>query len=109
MNVRSKFLKIARFELTDELLLPREWQWFWITTLERWRKEGLPEDVYLSQFFGFERMEMFPIMLGILPAFEWRVLEETKDYRMRLKKRCPAKKGQYLVYNSTYRTYWIAP
>lgn len=86
MNAREKFLKIARFELTDELMLPREWQWFWITTLERWRKEGLPEDVHLSQFFGFERMEMFPIILGehtaLLPAFEWQVLEETGDYRI---------------------------
>ena len=86
MNTREKFLKIARFELTGELMLPREWQWFWITTLERWKKEGLPEDIHLSQFFEFERMEMFPIMLGehtvLLPAFEWQVLEEIEESRV---------------------------
>ncbi|UCF97811.1 MAG: hypothetical protein JSV89_21995 [Spirochaetaceae bacterium] len=86
MNAREKFLKIASFELTDKLMLPREWQWFWITTIERWKNEGLPADVHLSQFFGFERMEMFPLLLGehtaLLPPYEWQILKQTEDYRI---------------------------
>jgi len=124
LNPREKFLKIARFELTDELMRPREWQWFWITTLERWQKEGLSEDVHLSQFFGFERMEMFPIILEILPAFGWQMLEQTKDYRIviteegvkkkefipktRGEEKTPRSMSQWLEFPIKNRTDWQA-
>jgi len=73
---RERFLKIARFESKGELFLPSNWQWFWRGTLERWEKEGLPTDVHLAEYFGFQRTEMVPIRNGLIPPFELQILEE---------------------------------
>ena len=50
----------------------------WAGTLERWRKEGLPENIAWEDYFGFDRR----IGLGCdnSPRFESRVIEETERY-----------------------------
>jgi len=75
-SAREKFLRIARFETKGELMLPALWQWFWPETLTRWQNEGLPSDVYIQEYFGFERAEMFPLSTGPVPPFEVETLEE---------------------------------
>ncbi len=86
MTEREKFLKIARFELKGELFLPSCWQWFWNGTLERWRGEGLPGDVHIREYFGFDRMDYFPIDLSStvpsIPPFDIKTLEEDATHKV---------------------------
>ncbi len=82
MNTREKFLKVARFEEKNLLCLPSGWQWYWETTLRRWRKEGLPGDVYIEEQFGFERMEMVHVNQGLLPPFDVKTIEEDATHKV---------------------------
>ena len=55
----------------------------WPETRERWLKEGLPTDKGEHEFFG--AVPMWAGVggnLGIYPAFEHEVLEETEEYRI---------------------------
>ncbi len=79
-------MKVARFELTGALFLPSCWNWFWKETIERWRREGLPEDVHIEEYFGFDRMEYIPVRLNrkdvIIPPFETVVLSEDRTHQI---------------------------
>ncbi len=58
-------------------------------TIERWHKEGLPEEVTVQGAYGDEKLKKYfgftprkpglPINLGLYPAFEPAVIEETED------------------------------
>ena len=52
----------------------------WGTTIARWRREGLPEDVDFADYFGLDRREFIPVSMGPVPAFEYEVLEEDDRY-----------------------------
>ncbi len=82
MNARERFLKIARFELAEELMLPSMLQWFWVQALNRWKQEGLPLDVHTEAYFSFDRMQALPVNTGLFPEFEYRVIEESSDTRI---------------------------
>ena len=82
MNRKEKFLRIARFKAPGELFLRSDWQWFWNGTIQRWRKDGMPEDVHLAEYFGFDRVEALPINLGIIPTFEMKLLDENKTHQI---------------------------
>ncbi|RJP15574.1 MAG: hypothetical protein C4520_20145 [Candidatus Abyssobacteria bacterium SURF_5] len=88
MNVRERFHATCRFEPVDRAFR-FETIGFWNETIERWRGEGLPEDVEtLTAFFYFEMGLRIPIFLGggynagFSPAFEEQVFEETDNYRV---------------------------
>jgi uroporphyrinogen decarboxylase len=49
----------------------------WATTVERWRREGLPEDVSPADHFGYEIVQCGPDISLRLPV---EVLEETDEY-----------------------------
>ena len=51
----------------------------WVTTLARWRKEGLSQGVSPDQFFGFEMIRIGPDRSLRFPT---AVLEETDEYRI---------------------------
>jgi len=63
---------------------------YWEKTLERWHKEGLPEDVHIepahysspTEFFGLDRREGVGVNLRLVPDFEEVTIEETDDYRI---------------------------
>lgn len=82
MTGREKFLKIARFELKNEVFIPSCYQWFWKDTIKRWKKEGLPEDVHIEEYFGFDRMEVLPINMGFIPPFEREIIKEDEKIRV---------------------------
>ena len=50
----------------------------WNSTLERWRREGMPEDANFSDYFGLDRT------VGVggdtSPRYQHKVVEETDDY-----------------------------
>jgi uroporphyrinogen decarboxylase len=51
----------------------------WPTTVERWHKEGLPEDISPRQYFHFEMELVRPDNTILFPA---RVIENTDEYEM---------------------------
>lgn len=92
MKRREIFKKIAHFKLPGKVFLPSCWQWFWEGTITRWKKEGLPGDVWVEEFFEFDRMEILPLQYGVLPSFEAHLLEEKEDYRIYIDKEGVKKK-----------------
>ena len=55
----------------------------WPETRERWIREGLPSDADENEFFGATRYWTGTgVNLGLLPAFEEEVIEETDEYRI---------------------------
>jgi len=81
MNPRERFLACNRFQSVDRV--PFTEIAAWGHTYERWLKEGLPRDVDTSlgclsgnEFFGFERWEYVPVNVGMIPAFDYQVLQE---------------------------------
>ncbi|MDF1513728.1 MAG: uroporphyrinogen decarboxylase family protein [Anaerolineae bacterium] len=79
MNSRERFNATMYYEPRDRC--PWGEMGFWPETLDRWHKEGWPDDVYLNQFFGFDRLrEGVPVNMGFVPAFERQVIEETDRY-----------------------------
>lgn len=53
----------------------------WDTTLERWRREGMPQDADFVEYFDLDRV----VGVGgdISPRYEDKVIEETDDYIVR--------------------------
>jgi uroporphyrinogen decarboxylase len=53
----------------------------WGSTLERWRREGLPERVDMADYFGLDRV--VGVRGDISPRYPEKVIEETEDYIIR--------------------------
>lgn len=51
---------------------------FWGSTLERWRKEGLPQGVDPGEYFGFDKLA--GIHMDNSPRFPTGVVEDTDEY-----------------------------
>ncbi len=88
MNARERFRATCRFQPIDR---PFRFETigFWPETIERWKNEGLPEDVdVLSAFIHFGMDLRIPFLVGggynagFVPAFEEEVFEETSEYRI---------------------------
>lgn len=87
MNGRERFVGALEYAPVDrgfnhELGL-------WPQTVERWRTEGMPNDVIVGdflqgcEFFQIERVGYLPVrVLEMYPPFEVEVLEETERYRV---------------------------
>ncbi len=79
MNSRERFLATMHYHARDRC--PWGEMGFWPETLKRWHKEGWPEDVFLNQYFGFDRLrEGVKVNMGFVPAFERQILDETDRY-----------------------------
>jgi hypothetical protein len=76
MTDRDRFLCTFRFQPVDRIPY---WDFgFWTATLERWYGEGLPRGVDLDECFGMDQQwRMAPVDLGMIPAFEEEILEES--------------------------------
>ncbi len=81
MNDRERFLATMYYEPRDRG--PWGEMGFWPETLEVWQEQGMPPDVHLNTYFGFDRLrEQVDVSLGFMPDFEEQVLEETTTYRI---------------------------
>ncbi|MFH0795436.1 MAG: uroporphyrinogen decarboxylase family protein [Candidatus Omnitrophota bacterium] len=84
MTGRERFLKVMDFEQPDQL--PNYELAAWPQAVERWIKEGMPQDMaYLNWFEGDPYFKLEPrdfahINVGVVPAFEYEVLEEDERY-----------------------------
>lgn len=80
MNYRESFRAMMDFERPDRLC---QFEWgYWPETVERWKKEGLPEKedpwahCHITHYFRP------PIVRGIFPPFENKILEEDETSRV---------------------------
>jgi uroporphyrinogen decarboxylase len=84
MTGRERFCKALSFEQVDRL--PNYELGCWGQTIQRWIGEGMPEGaVYMNWFegepyFHLERRGFAAINVGMIPPFEYQVVEETSDY-----------------------------
>lgn len=81
MTDRETLRRVMAFEPVDKA--PNYELGAWGQTVERWVAEGMPEDaVFLNwfegePFFNITRRAFAHINVGMIPAFEYEVLEET--------------------------------
>ena len=81
MTARERWRAWSRFEPVDTPFRC-ETLGFWGETIERWRTEGLPNDVSGESFFEMDRWEYFPVNAGFThlpydPPFVHEELERT--------------------------------
>jgi uroporphyrinogen decarboxylase len=80
MTARNRFLETFRFGNPDRpYMLP---QWVFGDTVRRWQSEGMPIDVHFNEHFGFDRFEIIPLNLGLIPGIAEEVVEETETHRV---------------------------
>ena len=86
MTGRERFLRLVAFQPVD-----RGFNYelgVWSETVERWRGEGLPQDLPrwgVHGYFGFDRLDIMEASLPLhplemVPPFEVQVLEEDERY-----------------------------
>ena len=81
MNDRERFLATMHYRSRDRC--PWGEMGFWPETLEVWHDQGMPEDVHLNAYLGFDRLrEQVDVSLDLMPAFQSEVLEESDEYRI---------------------------
>jgi len=83
MNARERFLKTMRFEKADRV--PYFEQYIRDDTIERWRKEGLPRDAEITEYFSLDRREALPLKLSLRETerFDYPVENENDLNRLR--------------------------
>jgi len=82
MTPRQRFHETMRFGDPDR---PSYWEVIghWGDTIERWQDEGMPGDVHLGIYFGFDRREGLPVSLGLAPGFKAEWVGEDGKYEYR--------------------------
>ncbi|MBM3474429.1 MAG: hypothetical protein FJX75_14290 [Armatimonadetes bacterium] len=80
MTARERFVETFHFGTPDRpYMMP---QWVFGDTVKRWQSEGMPVDVHFSQYFGFDRFEVIPLNLGLIPGISEEVVEETETHKL---------------------------
>ena len=80
MTDRERFLETMRFGTPDRIPY---WEFgVFGHTLERWRKEGLPANASLDDYFGFDKRERIAVNFQMWPEFEQSVLAETDEFQI---------------------------
>jgi uroporphyrinogen decarboxylase len=82
LNHRERFLRIFQFKEADRI--PDYEMNFWRTTIDRWHREGLPQEIRTNRdielYFGLEgwegRGEWLQIKSGLWPPLPSRIIEE---------------------------------
>ncbi|MCM8817016.1 MAG: hypothetical protein NC913_05850 [Candidatus Omnitrophica bacterium] len=84
MTPRERWYNTFHFKPVDRIF-NMEFGW-WSDTLKRWHNEGLPAEIDTiekgDRFFGFDKLTYVPVNLGLDPAFETKIIEETENYQI---------------------------
>ena len=82
MTHRERLLRTLRGEPVDRV--PDYEFGAWAQTIARWHKEGMPQEYdSIDRFFHTDNTEYGPsphVHIGLLPGFEYKVLEEKGDH-----------------------------
>jgi len=81
MTHRERFLRSMHFEPVDRI--PDHEFGYWDDTLRDWHEQGLPAEIDTNDkadvYFGFDPTGYVPVDHGMLPGFEYKVLEDRGD------------------------------
>ena len=77
MTTRERMLRTYRRQELDRILMVDT---AWAGTVQRWRREGLPEGISWEDYFGFDKFVRF--CPDKSPRFGRKILEETDRYRI---------------------------
>ncbi|HHY83496.1 MAG TPA: hypothetical protein GX505_12600 [Clostridiales bacterium] len=86
MNGRERFINVMEYKPVDKV--PNYEAGVWEQTKERWVKEGLNEyDLHWNwwageEYFGMDVREFIPVNYGMMPPFDYEVLERTDRYEI---------------------------
>ncbi len=82
MTPRERFRAIMNYEDSDRIPV---YHWAgWPETEERWESEGLPRSTNRHEHWGVEPLPAgVPLHLGLHPAFDEEIFEETDEYVIR--------------------------
>jgi len=80
MTARERFHATFGYGEPDHVFLMS--QWMFNDTRQRWMREGMPWDVHFDTYFGFDRTEVVPLNLGVFPALETKVVEQTPQWQI---------------------------
>ncbi len=80
MNYRESFRAMMDFDKPDNLC---QFEWgYWGETIERWKNEGLPKNTNPWDDCGITHYFRPPIHCGLLPGFEWKIIQEDETSRI---------------------------
>lgn len=84
MNDRERWVNTMHFKKVDRV--PDEEFGYWDECLTRWHNEGLPKEVNNNEvadvYFGFDRRKWVPVNIGLMPPFEYKVIEEDATHKV---------------------------
>ncbi|MFB0522856.1 MAG: uroporphyrinogen decarboxylase family protein [Candidatus Bathyarchaeia archaeon] len=84
MNAKERFVRTLTFGRPDRIYFMADS--YWPQTINLWYKQGLPTNVRVRDYFGFDKaLQHIPIYYGPLPSYPPRVIEETDRYRIEVK------------------------
>jgi uroporphyrinogen decarboxylase len=92
-STRERFLRTLNYEDVDRV--PNFEFGYWDETVRRWHREGLPQHITppdsgdqvkyveyiweLARYFGLEIYHNSPVGVGLMPSFEYKVIEDRGD------------------------------
>jgi len=77
MDCRTRIKKILNFEFPDRVGI---WDAYWPETLQRWRNEGLPDDIDPREYFEHD---IYHYRIDITPEFPEKLIEENDEWLIR--------------------------
>lgn len=84
MTHRDRWLRTFRYQTIDHV--PDEEFGYWDETYTTWHQQGLPTNITneweANQFFGFAPRHYLPMNLGLMPWFDYTIVEETERHRI---------------------------
>lgn len=75
MTSKERFSRIYQHKEPDRVAMAES---PWSTTIARWRREGMPEDADIKEYFGLDRVVGVSVDSG--PQYPSTVIEETDEY-----------------------------
>jgi uroporphyrinogen decarboxylase len=83
---RERFLNVMEYKPVDKV--PNYEAGVWGQTVDVWQKQGLDISKLSwdwftgDDYFGMDKRWFFPVNLGMIPAFEYKLLEKTDRYEI---------------------------
>jgi len=84
MTDRERWVRCTHFQSVDHI--PDEEFGYWDENFKVWQEQGLSKDVNdntaADRYFGFSPRSGIPVIVGLFPEFERRVIEESEEYQI---------------------------